>query len=63
MLVLSRQKNQEIIIGDNIHVFVLDVRGERVRIGVQAAPQIPVHRREVYDAIDRGTHKEGNADG
>ena len=51
MLVLSRQKDQTIMIGDNIEITVVDIRGDKVRIGISAPSQIPVHRKEVYDAI------------
>jgi len=53
MLVLSRQRDESIIIGDNIVVTVVDIRGDKVRLGIQAPPEITVHRREVYEAIQR----------
>ena len=53
MLVLSRQKNQTIMIGDNIEITVIDVRGDKVRLGITAPTHIPVHRKEVYEAIKR----------
>ena len=53
MLVLSRQRDETIIIGDDIELTVVDIRGDKVRIGIKAPPQIPVHRKEVYDAIRR----------
>jgi carbon storage regulator len=53
MLVLSRQRDQSIIIGDNIVITVVDVRGDKVRLGIDAPTEIPVHRREVYEAIQR----------
>lgn len=52
-LVLSRQVDESIVIGDDITVTVFDIRGENVRLGVSAPSHIPVHRREVYDAIRR----------
>ena len=51
MLVLSRKKNESIIINDNITVTVIEIRGEKVRIGIEAPKDVTVHRREVYDAI------------
>lgn len=51
MLVLSRQKDQTIMIGDNIEITVVDIRGDKVRLGISAPTTIPVHRKEVYDAI------------
>lgn len=53
MLVLSRQRDESIIIGDNIVVTVVDVRGDKVRLGISAPTEVPVHRREVYEAIQR----------
>ena len=53
MLVLSRLKDQTIMIGDNIEITVVDIRGEKVRLGITAPSHIPVHRKEVYEAIQR----------
>jgi carbon storage regulator len=53
MLVLSRQRDESIIIGDNIVVTVVDVRGDKVRLGIDAPREVTVHRREVYEAIQR----------
>lgn len=53
MLVLGRQKDERIMIGDDIELVIVDIRGDKVRIGVNAPPHVPVHRREVYDAIQR----------
>jgi carbon storage regulator len=53
MLVLSRQRDESIIIGDNIVVTIVDIRGDKVRLGIEAPTEIPVHRREVYEAIQR----------
>lgn len=53
MLVLSRQRDESIIIGDNVVITVVDVRGDKVRLGIDAPVEIPVHRREVYEAIQR----------
>ena len=64
MLVLSRKKNESIIINDNITVTVIEIRGDKVRLGIEAPKDVTVHRREVYEAIqnqakshelDRGT--------
>ncbi len=57
MLVLSRQRDQSIIIGDNIVITVVDIRGDKVRLGIEAPSEIPVHRREVYEAIMRDRRK------
>jgi len=53
MLVLSRQRDETIMIGDNISVTVVDIRGDKVRLGINAPKEITVHRKEVYDAICR----------
>lgn len=53
MLVLSRQRDESIIIGDNIVITVVDIRGDKVRLGINAPTEIPVHRQEVYEAIQR----------
>ena len=53
MLVLSRQRDESIIIGDNIVITVVDIRGDKVRLGIDAPKEVPVHRQEVYEAIKR----------
>jgi len=53
MLVLSRKKNESIVINDDISIVVVEIRGDKVRLGVEAPKEVPVHRREVYDAIKR----------
>jgi len=53
MLVLSRKKNESIVINDDITIVVVEIRGDKVRLGVEAPKEIPVHRREVFDAIHR----------
>lgn len=53
MLVLSRQKDESIMIGDEVEITIVDVRGDKVRLGITAPKTIPVHRREIYDAIQR----------
>ena len=58
MLMLSRQRDESIMIGDNIEITVVDIRGEKVRLGINAPPDVAVHRKEVYDAIRR--EKQGN---
>ena len=51
MLVLSRQRDETIMIGDEIEITIVDIRGDKVRIGINAPTRIAVHRKEVYDAI------------
>ncbi len=53
MLVLSRQRDESIIIGDNVVITVVDVRGDKVKLGIDAPKEITVHRQEVYEAIQR----------
>ena len=59
VLVLSRKKDEKIVIGDDIVVCVIEIRGDKVRLGIQADPSISVHREEIYNAIRR--EKEGTA--
>ena len=51
MLVLSRQRDETIMIGDDIELTVVDIRGDKVRLGIKAPTRIAVHRKEVYDSI------------
>lgn len=60
MLVLSRKKNETIVIRENIIVTVVDIRGDKVRLGIEAPRDIPVHRREVYEAIARSQGSKEN---
>jgi len=53
MLVLSRQRDETIMIGDDIELTVVDIRGDKVRIGIKAPAHVAVHRKEIYDAIRR----------
>jgi carbon storage regulator len=53
MLVLSRQKDESIMIGDDVEITIVDVRGDKVRLGITAPRSIPVHRKEVYNAIQQ----------
>jgi len=57
MLVLSRQRDESIMIGDNVQITIVDIRGDKVRLGIIAPAEIPVHRKEVYDAIQRENRK------
>jgi len=59
MLVLSRQRDESIMIGDHVVVTVVDIRGDKVRLGIDAPQEIPVHRREVYEAIQRENRQAG----
>jgi carbon storage regulator len=66
MLVLSRKKNESIVINDDISIVVVEIRGDKVRLGIEAPREVPVHRREVYDAIVRANNdrfdQQTNAD-
>jgi carbon storage regulator len=57
MLVLSRQRDESIMIGDNVQVTIVDIRGDKVRLGIVAPDEVSVHRKEVYDAIQRENRK------
>ena len=58
MLVLSRKKNESIIIRDDIVVMVVEVQGDKVRLGIEAPREVPVHRREVYEKIKESERTE-----
>jgi carbon storage regulator len=60
MLVLSRKKNESIIINDNITVTIIEIRGDKVRLGIEAPKDVSVHRREVYDAIQNQSKAREN---
>ena len=53
MLVLSRKNNESIVIGDGIVITIVDIRGDKVRLGIEAPKEVPVHRQEVFDAIKK----------
>ena len=63
MLVLSRQRDETIMIGDEVEITVVDIRGEKVRLGITAPAHVPVHRKEVYEAIKREKEAEAEANG
>jgi carbon storage regulator len=62
MLVLSRQRDESIIIGDDIEITIVDVRGDKVRLGINAPREISVHRKEIYDAIQREKQQQAATD-
>lgn len=53
MLVLTRQKDESVMIGDGVEITIVDIRGDKVRLGITAPKEISVHRKEVYEAIQR----------
>jgi len=61
MLVLSRKKNEGIVINDDIVVTIVEIRGDKVRLGIDAPRDVPVHRREVLDAILREQELAGQS--
>jgi carbon storage regulator len=61
MLVLSRKKNESIVINDDITIVVVEIRGDKVRLGVEAPKEVPVHRNEVYEAIRRNQQQTGGS--
>ncbi|HHN78345.1 MAG TPA: carbon storage regulator [Phycisphaerales bacterium] len=63
MLVLSRQRDETIMIGDDIEITVVDIRGDKVRLGICAPTRIAVHRKEVYDAIKSENERASRIDG
>lgn len=60
MLVLTRKKNQSIVIDDNIEITVLEVQGDQVRIGINAPKSVSVHRKEVFLEIREENRKAAN---
>jgi carbon storage regulator len=62
MLVLSRQRDESIFIGDHIKVTIVDIRGDKVRLGIEAPSHVSVHRQEVYEAIQRDKQQNSDQD-
>lgn len=63
MLVLSRKRDESIVIRDDIIVTVVDIRGDKVRLGIEAPKDIPVHRREVYEKINQNSGDDNGTEG
>jgi len=63
MLVLSRQRDETIMIGDDIELTVVDIRGDKVRLGIKAPSHVAVHRKEIYDAIKRENEQAARLSG
>lgn len=61
MLVLSRKKDEKIVIGDQITLMVIDIRGDKVRLGIEAPKDVAVHRQEVYEAIQKEMEMESES--
>ncbi|HLW63802.1 MAG TPA: carbon storage regulator CsrA [Gemmataceae bacterium] len=62
MLVLSRKKNESIVINNDITITVVEIRGDKVRLGIVAPKDVPVHRQEVYDAIHQAQESKSSAE-
>jgi carbon storage regulator len=62
MLVLTRKKNESIVIRDDIVIMVVEIRGDKVRLGFDAPKDVPIHRQEVYEAIKRENEQVENQD-
>lgn len=62
MLILARQKDEAIMIGNNIEIKIIDVKGSKVRLGISAPSDIPVHRKEVFEEITEKNLKAANSD-
>lgn len=63
MLVISRKENEQFYVGDNIVITLVEIRGDKVRLGIDAPKEIPVHRKEVYDAIKAEVERQQQLDG
>ena len=61
MLILSRRTDESIVIGDEVTITILSVKGKQVRIGIDAPPDVSVHREEIYKKIQDGERPEGGA--
>jgi len=61
MLVLSRKKNESIVIDENIVITIVEIRGDKVRLGIEAPKEVPVHRLEIHEAIQREAEEERRA--
>ncbi len=62
MLILSRKRNEKIMIGDDISIMIVDIRGDQVQIGIDAPRSIPVHRHEIYEEIKSSTLRASKSD-
>lgn len=61
MLVLSRKEGEAVIVGEEIIVTVIEIRGDKVRLGFQAASDIPIHRKEIHDQIEKDRRNKKNS--
>lgn len=63
MLALSRKKNEAIVINNNIEISILEVKGEQVKVGINAPKEVPIYRKEVYLQIQEANKEAANMEG
>lgn len=59
MLVLSRKRDEKVMIGDDVVITIVDIRGDKVRLGIEAPRETPVHREEIFNAIQADQSPQG----
>lgn len=63
MLALTRKKGESLVVNNNIEITVLEIRGDQIKIGIQAPKEVPIYRKEVYVQIQKENEEAGDIDG